>query len=300
MHNRLLYIFLLSFFCLCSYAAGNKAEADSLLRDSLNKEAMSPDFIHAYIEIASPGDKVYSCYGHTAIRLQCPSKKLDYCFTFEMDMEQTGAWDFISHNGKAGFAAAPTEMFLSQYRTEGRGVKQYELNLMPKEKQTLWRLLDEQVAQGANWTFDYYKVNCTSMILWVISNALDSCSIDFPRLPECMQGTYHDDVTYMAEQSPWYGLVWHGIIMFDGGQHGDATEMMAPRMLAESLPYARIINKEGKSRPLLKGKAQVLCPLTYKDEPCWFTPWMALTVLVILVALIAYVIRRKTKIKQLK
>src|SRR5574344_2701363 len=104
-------------------------------RDSLNVAAAAPDFIHASILLMSEGDEIYSIMGHAALRLQCPSKKLDYCFTFEMNMDESSWIDFLTHSAKAGFAPTETTVFLKQYKESGRGVKQYKLNLSPKTKQ---------------------------------------------------------------------------------------------------------------------------------------------------------------------
>ena len=47
----------------------------------------SSNFVTASYVVASPGEKIYSRLGHATLRLECPSYKLDYCFTFETDVE---------------------------------------------------------------------------------------------------------------------------------------------------------------------------------------------------------------------
>ena len=42
-----------------------------------------PNFVKASLLIMSPGDELYSCAGHSVLRLECPKFNLDYCFTYE-------------------------------------------------------------------------------------------------------------------------------------------------------------------------------------------------------------------------
>ena len=57
-------------------------EAVSVQEKIINKEAEDDNFIHAYLLLISEGKPWYSTCGHAAIRLVCPSKSLDYCFTW--------------------------------------------------------------------------------------------------------------------------------------------------------------------------------------------------------------------------
>lgn len=259
------------------------------------QEADSPNFIQASVLVVGEGQQVYSVFGHTALRMQCPSKGLDYCFTFEMDMSQSSWVDFLTHSAKAGYSAAATPLFLDQYRQEGRGVWAYRLNLTPHEKQDLWRALDSLVAVGATWTFDYYEVSCTSMTLYALQEGLQGDRLSFRQLPQPLRGNYHDVVNDGTQQSPWGRLFWNAMIIRGGNRHGDPESMMTPRLLRQCMPYAVLSDSVGHKRPLVVGSVQQLLPQTVANQPCAFRPWMALVLACAVVTGSVILIRRRKR-----
>lgn len=94
----------------------------------------STHFVTASLMVISPGNEIYSVFGHCVLHMQCPSKHLDYVYTFETEPNYL---KFFAGKSKACFVAVPTHEFLQQYKAEGRGVTEYELNLTPHEKQEL-------------------------------------------------------------------------------------------------------------------------------------------------------------------
>lgn len=272
-------------------------KADSLKALQINKQAEDPNFVHAYILDVTPGKAFYSTYGHAAIRLVCPSKKLDYCFSFEMDMVVSSDIDVLTSSAKAGFFMKPTPLFLTSYQKEGRGVTAYELNLTPKEKQALWQFLDKSVADGASWTFDYITVNCLTMVFYAIQSAIVPEKIMFKQLPEMTQLSFGDWQDEVTRQSPWVNLLMHAVLWNANDSRMSAQDKLSPVMLQEALPQAYVTDSlGGNKRSLIKGQAVVLLPEVYHDAPCWFRPWMAGVLLVVLLAgIIAWARKRKKK-----
>ena len=52
---------------------------------SLNPDSLDENFVIASVLVASPGGQVYSVFGHTALRMQCPTHGLDYVFSYESE-----------------------------------------------------------------------------------------------------------------------------------------------------------------------------------------------------------------------
>ena len=109
-----------------------------------------PNFVTASLLVVSPSDEIYSCVGHSGIRLECPTFRLDYCFTYESESAKDKVIPFIRGKLKMGMFSMPTSEYLKSYAADGRGVVQYRLNLPPEVKQRLWKLLDEQVTKGVD------------------------------------------------------------------------------------------------------------------------------------------------------
>jgi len=256
---------LITFCCVCVVGrAGVVADTAA---------AGKPGGIHAYIVNVGEGNEVYSAFGHTAIRMVYPNAGLDYCFTFEMDMRHSSYVDFLRHRAKAGFTVVPTQKFLRGYSDEGRMVEQYELNLTDTQKRQMWRTLDAEIKRGATWTFDYYTINCTSMTLYVIMKSLGDSKMTFTALPPCMHGTYNDVLEYMSENSPWMRIFWRTVLFDKINTHGDATEMISPKILAETLPSVMITDSAGVRRRLMAEDGRhSLSEAKVNPAPFWLTP----------------------------
>lgn len=271
--------------------------ADSIKAETINKEAENPNFVHAYLLDITPGKAFYSVYGHNAIRMTCPSKHLDVCFTFEMNMQKSSYISVFTRKAKAGFALAPTPVFFKNYQEEGRGITQYELNLSPKQKQELWRILDQETGKGAEWDFNYTTVNCLSMVFYAINEAILPERIQFNHLPNIVKGDYTDWMDYVSRRSPWVRLIMRSVLHDVDGTTIAPEDKLSSEMVKKVLPSAVIISQDGHQRPLMKGKANNIQRATYHDAPCWFTPSMALVVILFTIILGIYYYHKKAKRK---
>ncbi len=274
-------ILLLCFLIGCAnLALAIKPSIDSTLVSNINEKAKNPDFVHVYLLDVSPGKSYYSVFGHAAIRMHCPSKKLDYCFSFEMNMKESSKLDLLTRSVKAGFGVIPTPDYLKSYQQEGRGVTAYEINLTPKEKQELWIFLDQSVCSGATWTFDYTSINCLSMAFYALNSALMPEQLEFRNLPSTTKLSFEEWKDEITRQSPWVNLLSHAIFLTEDGSNMMQEDKITPEMLKDVLYQAVIVDSGGRTRPLVLGKSCTLLPLIYHDKPYWFKPWMLLGILV--------------------
>lgn len=99
----------------------------------------SSNFVTASILISSPGKELFFALGHCGLRLQCPSKGLDYCFSFSTIVPPGPEFNLLLLSGKmkAGYEALPYDEYLDTFRKDGRGVVEYPLNLTLAEEREL-------------------------------------------------------------------------------------------------------------------------------------------------------------------
>jgi len=142
-------------------------------------DRLAPDFVQAYVVIADPGTHLYSVLGHCALRLQCPTFGLDYVFSYESEDAAQKTLAFLAGHLKMGLFAIPINDYCATYAEEGRGVRQYKLNLSPAQKQELWRILDEEVAKGAELDYDYYHRGCANSCVRFVNKALQGEKIQY-------------------------------------------------------------------------------------------------------------------------
>ncbi len=253
--------------------------------DSIRQAAQDPDFITVSLITVGPGDKVYTTYGHSALRLQCPSAKLDYCFTFEMALAAGETMRFLFSTAKAGFIAAATESFFESYRVQGRSIHEQPLNLLPQEEQQLWRLLDEEMQKGAHWDYDVMTTHCSSMCIWAVSQALLTAGehLEFKTMPQASTGSYRTLLEYMSPHAPWSHLFWYLRIGADGKKTGKEHDMLPPCLIEEGLAGACIVDSSGHSRPVFAGQMKVVALQTSVSEPPFLTPMKVLWAIIIIV-----------------
>ena len=142
-----------------------------------------PNFVKASLVIADAGDTLFTCVGHAFIRMECPAYKLDFCFSYESEQVGGKVMKLLSGRLKMGMFAIPTAECLALYREEGRGVRQYPLNLKPDVKRRLWEILDGKLAEGVELPYNYSDRGCALASLRFIRAALGGTKLVFPTWP---------------------------------------------------------------------------------------------------------------------
>ncbi len=277
---RELRILCLVLFSLLSHGGIQAEQQNVSTVDSTVR--MRHDYITASLLVVSPSSEVYSMFGHCALRLQCPTHHMDYCFTFESSTDTEGALQFLRGKSAGGFVAAPTTNYLDYYRQEGRSVTQHTLLLTPEEKLRLWQAADQEIARGFCYHYDYMHTQCASMVVSLITSVLPT-SVAYPTYPDQLQGSFRDQMLTESAPYPWSRFFWQSIM----GPEGDETEPFEQKLTPRLLPIVwQQTTIADQSRPLIKGQGQPLVAPAAEKETCWFTPARACTILFIIVILL--------------
>lgn len=265
--HSLLLAMMLALIAPSQYATAARAN---------NKVTVLPDssnFVTASLVIAEPLHALYSVFGHATLRMECPSYGLDYVFTFESDPNFGTFMTGIAGKAKAKYVAVPTDTFINDTRREGRGLKQYRLNLTHHEKQELWRLLDNEMMAGAYRNFNLLTDNClTSSILNVerclIGEHLEWGPMRYPQ-------THSDGhvLRYAAQHSPWAEFLFITFIG-TGYDHWSMMESrIMPATVAQMLREAKFVNDStGMSRFVITDPGTTLVESSGKDKATPITP----------------------------
>ena len=215
----------------------------------------SSNFVTASLLILQPGESMYSKFGHSAIRLECPTHNLDYCFTFENDASGKNVFRYFTGNANACFMSVETQRFVKSY--SNRGLIQYELNLTLHEKQLLWKLLDEQITNGEDIKFNVYN-NCTSEIFNILKACLIDESIEF-NPNDYSKLNNGKKIRYLMKNQPWLEFLGISFAGTDADVTWDLEDTLSPEILVGNLKNAYIIKVNGEKRNVITGK-KVLSP----------------------------------------
>ncbi len=128
----------------------------------------------------SPGDEVYSVFGHSAIRIKDKDQSIDLVYNF-------GMFDFDSPNFTLKFIKGKlmyylgiqkTEDFIEQYTKENRLVIEQKLNLSEKENSELITKLNFLYRpENRQYLYSFLEKNCSTEI----RDLLSEIGVNFPK-----------------------------------------------------------------------------------------------------------------------
>ncbi|GET26799.1 DUF4105 domain-containing protein [Prolixibacter sp. NT017] len=114
-----------------------------------------------------PGNEIYSYFGHTALRVHDPGKKIDLVFNY-------GVFSFDAPNFVYRFAKGETDYmlavqyfsdFMQEYIYYKRSVYEQEIDLTPDERQHLFDLLVENARpENRVYRYNFFFDNCATRI----------------------------------------------------------------------------------------------------------------------------------------
>ena len=282
----MLRIVLIYVFTLILFFDTQNARAQSVRTDIDSLLLLREDFITANLLIVSPGNDGYSWLGHCALRMECPTFGLDYCFTFDVNTSTatTDFLRFLTGKSSAGIIAKDTKNFLKGYQDEGRGVMQYTLNMTPREKLRMWQQLDEYVKDGFSTQFDFLNYNCSSMCFYTISNHLSDERLEVKKWPDVMMHGYVDLGLYATRNVPWIQFVLSAIIGTKVDEQILKEQCLAPEIMREVMANAVFVTADGTERPALLGAPRQLTSQTLILTSSWLTPLRLSILLLVMTA----------------
>lgn len=255
----------------------------------LGDSILDENFVIASIVVADPGNVLYSRVGHVGLHMQCPQHGLDFVFSYESEDVRNKIISFLSGNLKMGMFAIPFEEYLDIYRAEGRGVRQYTLNLPIDVKRNLWRVLDNHLKEGIYLPYDYITHGCAHSALTILKEGLDTIPIQYGAWPERFKHLNRRELTglVMAKDSPWS---WCFLNLITNGAINDVCtnedKLIMPPDLVEVLQKACV-----QGRPLLDSEPQLLLDGAPVPEKCFLSP-LAVSLIVLLLTVLCLIFKK--------
>ena len=157
----------------------------------------------------SPGQELYSLFGHSALRIYDPQHNLDRVFNYgTFDFEPTLAfyWSFIKGRLDYLLVAYPFEQFLREYRYENRSVVQQTLELNDSQKNRIYHfLVENQRPENRAYKYDFFYDNCSTRIRDIFEYELQDDLSIYPA-DKKFDKTYRDLVHEYTSGKPWADL----------------------------------------------------------------------------------------------
>lgn len=236
----------------------------------------------------SPGEELYSTFGHTALRVQDRTTGIDAVYnygTFEF------APDFYSKfiRGKLLYSLSVEHFreFLYTYQIESRSIVEQELQLSCAEKQKLYEALQvNALEQNRHYRYDFLFDNCTTRARDIVARNTDS-PVVFKNILPAEIPTFRNLIhSYLnAGNSYWSKL---GIDLLLGVKLDrkvtNEQAMFLPDYLLKGFDSALVNN-----RPLVTPPQPVLQMPALFTQSSFFTPFIVFSILLLAVIALSFV-----------
>lgn len=215
----------------------------------------------------SPGDEVYSLYGHTAIRLRNDSCGMDIAVNYGVFDFNTDnfMWKFVLGETDYICMAVPWDVFIAEYRHRGSSVKAQVLNLSQEETDSLVSYLQWNLKPGNRvYRYNYLTDNCTLRVMHCVERSVKGrivYSLDSRRQ------TYRDIIHQYTQGSPW-AEAGNDILL-----GSDVDTILSPRAkcfipdyYSEALDGAMIRDMVADTRPMIRRTEMLLEPVGHQAD----------------------------------
>lgn len=278
------WLLLIPFVCM-----GQEADSLTLARQDSLAITESDDFVKASIFVATPSNVLYSCAGHTGIRMQCPHYDLDVVYTYESESVMSHMLTFLMGGLKMGMTSVPTEKMLSGYGSVGRGITEYPLNIPLDKRKILWQYLDGKVAEGMSHSMGSIEKGCAFSTLRAIQTAILPDTLSFGKWDEKFFKKTRR--TLLGDRIS--GFPWNRFVIFSFA----STEMDQPCTVINKLlipaDVIDVLSKTKLNGQLLLGSAKIIVPQTVvSKEKIWLTPMMIACFLLLLAVVSCFGLQR--------
>ena len=131
----------------------------------------------AFISLLSctPGDELYTRYGHSAIRVCDPENDMDIVFNYGIFSFYTEHfyWKFVRGETWYELGATEYKWFNLEYAELKRPVYEQVLNLTPEQRESIWQALVENYKpENREYLYNFVFDNCATRPYKLIINAL--------------------------------------------------------------------------------------------------------------------------------
>ena len=252
-------------FCLCAFTAHSQRFDTTRLNYSAKARIT--------LLTCSPGNALYSAFGHTSIRVVDPEINKDVVYNYGIFNFNTPNFYLKFARGMLKYMVAryPTIYFLREFRNEKRQVLEQEINLTPAEKKQFLDVLEDNFIDPNKryYLYDFFYNNCASQIRDILKKEFNPIT---PK-EDTPDSTFRQMLdVYIADQ-PWVDLGIDLLLGVPVDKKADAfNQMFLPDYLCYNMSQWKKQSGElllGKPRPLVPGTAKITQPAPGYNQPLY-------------------------------
>ena len=222
-------------------------------------QSQSTDSIRFSLLTCAPGTEIYSLFGHTAIRYENYTRRIDVAFNYGMFSFNTPNFIFRFVAGETDYqlGITPYSYFEAEYAMRGSSVYQQVLNLTQSEKERLLTILENNyLPENRIYRYNYFYDNCTTRARDKIEECIEGKVV----YPDSLSGkSYRSIVHGFTAGSPWDEF---GIDLCLGAEAdkeiNKRQQMFSPFYMKYYASNAYIVDAGGTRRPLILDETKIV------------------------------------------
>lgn len=222
-------------------------------------QSQSTDSIRFSLLTCAPGTEIYSLFGHTAIRYENYTRRIDVAFNYGMFSFNTPNFIFRFVAGETDYqlGITPYSYFEAEYVMRGSSVYQQVLNLTQSEKERLLTILENNyLPENRIYRYNYFYDNCTTRARDKIEECIEGKVV----YPDSLSGkSYRSIVHEFTAGSPWDEF---GIDLCLGAEAdkeiNKRQQMFSPFYMKYYASNAYIVDAGGTRRPLILDETKIV------------------------------------------
>jgi hypothetical protein len=214
-----------------------------LFASSQNLAAISlSDSARVSLLTCSPGDELYSCFGHSAIRVTDYKQGFDIVFNYgTFDFDQPDFYlNFLRGHMIYMLGMDRFDDFRMQYVYEQRNIYEQEINLVDADRAKIFDfLVNNAKEENRNYRYDFLYDNCATRIRDVFQKEIKGVKIDYSSFSE--KKSFRDLINDYSESALWSQFGMNLLIGLPVDRQSPPSQMcFLPDYLSRAFAHASI------------------------------------------------------------
>lgn len=229
---------------------------------SQNDALAAMDSVEISLLTCSPGEQIWSLYGHTAIRFVDKLHHTDLAINYGL-FDYSQKYFYLRFTfGRTDYQMGiePMELFLQEYTDDGRGVIQQRLNLSREEKMAIAQALSENYTPiNRVYRYNYFYDNCTTRARDIITNHLNG-KVEYV-VNAKVSPTWRQLVHQWNDGHPWMKFGCDLLLGVGADRKTDfAQQQFIPDTLRKDFDKAFVVEPSGHKHKLVASTDYILRP----------------------------------------
>lgn len=234
------------------------------------------DSVQISLLTCQPRQKIYSLYGHTAIRIEDPCDGIDIVVNYGLFSFDKPFFIFRFMAGLTDYEMGMEnfDSFFSHYTQTGSRIFQQVLNLTETDKAAiLMAIMENYKQENRTYRYNYFYDNCTTRARDILINNVNG-KVYYDSL--MMQYPSHRELIHLYNENNRWARLGNDLLLGIAADRATSfkDQQFLPDRLCHDFSEATVVDHNGTRRPLVSYAKWLSPPVPIsRDNDSYFTPF---------------------------